>query len=117
MPCTDLGRHIMFTQTRRQPAISDLNAFIHHLHAVVATGPRDPRVVAAMRVAGYDDAKWAEGQGLLAALVMSDAPDAPTLHAAEAWYAEAATSARRTLAGTPRLLARLGLGTTAGECR
>ena len=62
-----------------------------------------------MSVYGYDEVKWAEGQGVLAELVSSDAPAQGTLAAALAWYEEAATAARQALAAQPQLLARLGL--------
>lgn len=84
-------------------------AVVRQLHNLVTYGPWDLDVAAAMSTHGYDEVKWAEGQGVLAELVSSDEPTGRTLGAAQSWYQEAALAARRALANQPRLLAKLGL--------
>lgn len=82
---------------------------VRHLHGLVTYGPGDLLIASAMSAQGYDAVKWAEGQGMLAELVSTETPPVGTLDAAAAWYEEAATAARRVLAGEPNLLAKLGL--------
>jgi hypothetical protein len=86
---------------------------IQCLHGLVTYGPWDLDVAWAMSAHGYDEAKWAEGQGMLAELVNSDRPARSTLAAAVAWYEEASNTARRALAAQPQLLAKLGLAPAA----
>jgi hypothetical protein len=85
------------------------DAMVRHLHGLVTYGPWDLDIAEAMSAYGYDEVKWAEGQGMLAELVTYDAPVRTTLDAAAAWYDEAAIAARHALATHPRLLEKLGL--------
>ena len=85
------------------------SAVVRQMHNLVTYGPWDLDVASAMSQVGYDEAKWAEGQGMLAELVSSDRPARATMAVALAWYEEAAGAARRALAGQPQALARLGL--------
>lgn len=82
---------------------------IQRLHGLVTHGPWDLDIAAAMFAFGYDEVKWAEGQGMLAELVSSEAPARQVLVAAQAWYEEAAAAAHRALAAQPQLLSKLGL--------
>ena len=82
---------------------------VRRLHGLVTYGPWDLDIASAMSAYGYDEVKWAEGQGVLAELVSCDAPTGTTLDTAAAWYDEAAITARHALATHPRLLAKLGL--------
>lgn len=92
-------------------------AMIQHLHNLVTYGPWDLEIAAAMSTRGYDEVKWAEGQGVLAELVSSELPETGTVSAAAAWYDEAANAARQALAAQPGLLAKLGLAQMpAGHC-
>jgi hypothetical protein len=91
-------------------------AIVHRLHGLVTYGPWDLEVAAAMSAYGYDEVKWAEGQGMLAELVSCDAPARHTLSDAQAWYEEAASAARQALVTRPQLLRKLGL-VKAGGCR
>jgi hypothetical protein len=84
-------------------------AVVQQLHRLVTYGPWDLEVAAAMSPHGYDEVKWAEGQGMLAELISSEKPTGSTLKAAQSWYQEAALTARRALAGQPHALAKLGL--------
>jgi hypothetical protein len=86
-----------------------------HLHGLVTYGPWDLDVAAAMSDYGYDEVKWAEGQGMLAELLSAEAPAQSVLAAAQSWYAEAARVAQRALAAQPQALAKLGLGGARGE--
>jgi hypothetical protein len=88
------------------------HAMVQRLHGLVTYGPWDLDIAAAMSDYGYDEVKWAEGQGMLAELVSCDAPPGTTLAAAAAWYDEAAITAWNALATHPRLLAKLGLSGT-----
>lgn len=88
---------------------SDVRSLVHNLHGLVVYGPGDLEIAHALSALGYDDVKWAEGQGILAELVTCDAPGEGSLATAQAWYREAASTARRALAGRPRLLTKLGL--------
>ena len=84
-------------------------AIIQHLHRLVTYGPWDLDVAAAMSAYGYDEVKWAEGQGVLAELVTCDLPVDRCLTAAIEWYNEAATAARDALDAKPQLLAKIGV--------
>jgi hypothetical protein len=88
------------------------DAMVQRLHGLVTYGPWDLDIASAMSAFGYDEVKWAEGQGMLAELVSCDAPTGTSLDAATAWYDEAAITARHALATHPRLLAKLGLNGT-----
>lgn len=90
-------------------------AIVQHLHGLVTYGPWDLDVASAMSAYGYDAAKWAEGQGMLAELVSSEALATSTVEAALAWYEEAATIAQRALVAQPGLLAKLGLNSAASS--
>lgn len=96
----------MLAEARGQP---DVTSLVHHLHGLVVYGPGDLEIAHALSSFGYDAVKWAEGQGVLAELVTCDTPGEGCLDAAQAWYQEAASTARRALAARPRLLAKLGL--------
>jgi hypothetical protein len=89
------------------------SAVVRQMHNLVTYGPWDLDVASAMSQYGYDEVKWAEGQGVLAELVSSDSPARATMAAALAWYEEAARVAQRALAGQPQVLAKLGF---AAEC-
>jgi hypothetical protein len=91
------------------------SAIILRLHSMVTYGPRNLDVAAAMSDFGYDQVKWAEGQGMLAELLSAEAPAQSTLSAARTWYAEAARVAQRALAAQPQALANLGLDGARGE--
>jgi hypothetical protein len=91
------------------------SAIILRLHSLVTYGPRNLDVAAAMSDFGYDQVKWAEGQGMLAELLSAEAPAQSTLSAARTWYAEAARVAQRALAAQPQALANLGLDGARGE--
>jgi hypothetical protein len=86
-----------------------VSAIVLRLHSLVTYGPWDLDVAAAMSDYGYDEVRWAEGQGMLAELLSAEAPAQNTLSAARSWYEEAAKAARRALAAQPQALARLGL--------
>jgi hypothetical protein len=96
----------MLTEARGH---TDASSLVHHLHGLVVYGPGDLEIAQTMSAYGYDAVKWAEGQGMLAELVTWDTPGEGCLAAAQAWYREAASTARRALADHPRLLAKLGL--------
>ncbi len=85
------------------------DVLVCRLHELVTYGPWDLEVASAMSAYGYDEIKWAEGQGMLAELVSSDEPTQNALTAALAWYQEAVAAADRALSAQPQLLARLGL--------
>lgn len=87
-------------------------AIIQHLHQLVTYGPWDLDVAAAMSAYGYDEVKWAEGQGVLAELVMCDRPGDTCLAIAIEWYREAATAAQNALVTKPQLLAKIGVTET-----
>jgi hypothetical protein len=90
-------------------------AVVRQMHNLVTCGPWDLDVAFAMSRYGYDEVKWAEGQGVLAELVSSESPARATMAAAMVWYEEASGAARRALAGQPQVLARLGLAVTNSE--
>ena len=58
------------------------NAVARQMHNLVTYGPWDLDAASAMSRYGYDEAKWAEGQGVLAELVSSERPGRATLAAA-----------------------------------
>jgi len=89
--------------------IADARTLARSLHGLVTYGPWDLDIAAAMSGHGYDEAKWAEGQGILAELVTWDAPSRTCLEAAQAWYREAVAAASSALAAQPQLLIKLGL--------
>ena len=99
----------MFGQVVYHQGSGMAGAVVRQMHNLVTYGPWDLDAASAMSRYGYDEAKWAEGQGVLAELVSADRPARATMAAALAWYEEAAGAARRALAGQPRVLARLGL--------
>ena len=99
----------MFGQGIDQNQIREVNSVIWRLHGVVTYGPWDLDIASAMAPHGYDEVKWAEGQGVLAELVSCEVPAKPILAAAVEWYEEAATTARQALAARPQLLSKLGL--------
>lgn len=89
-------------------------AIVQRLHGLVTYGPWDLDIAAAMSAYGYDEVKWAEGQGMLAELVSCDAPARQALSDARVWYEEAASAARRALVTQPQLLGKLGLARAGG---
>ena len=90
-------------------------AVIRQMHSLVTYGPWDLDAASAMSRYGYDEAKWAEGQGVLAELVSSERPERATMAAALAWFEEAVDAAQRALAGQPQVLARLGVSAVGFE--
>jgi hypothetical protein len=92
-----------------------VSAIVLRLHSLVTYGPWDLDVALAMSDFGYDQVKWAEGQGMLAELLSAEAPAQSVLAAAQSWYAEAARVAQRALAAQPQALAKLGLDGARGE--
>ena len=104
----------MFGPIGFQEGSGTANAVARQMHNLVTYGPWDLDAASAMSRYGYDEAKWAEGQGVLAELVSSESPARTTMAAALTWYEEAANAARRALAGQPQVLARLGVA--AGCC-
>jgi hypothetical protein len=93
----------------------EASAIIRHLDRLVTRGPRNLDVVAAMSAQGFDAAKWAEGQGVLAELVSSDQPVEGLLVFARDWYREAALAAVSALGTRPQLLAKLGVSKSMPE--
>jgi hypothetical protein len=93
----------------------DAAAIVRCLHELVTCGPRHPDIASAMFVHGYDEVKWAEGQGVLAELVSSGWGSNTSLAVAVGWYEEAAIVARQALATRPRLLAKLGVSTVSSK--
>ena len=86
-----------------------IGTIIKRLHRLVTYGPRDLDIAAAMSAYGYDEVKWAEGQGMLAELVTCDPPGDRCLQAAHEWYGEAVEAARCALGTKPHLLTKLGM--------
>jgi hypothetical protein len=76
---------------------------------LVTHGPQDLEIIGAMSAYGYDAAKWAEGQGVLAELLSCDQPLERMVDSAQAWYRDAAVAARDALVTKPQLLAKLGV--------
>ena len=91
------------------------SAIARQMHNLVTYGPWDLDIASAMSQYGYDEAKWAEGQGVLAELVSAESPGRAAMAAAMNWYEDAACAARRALAGQPQVLARLGLAGMGSE--
>ena len=91
------------------PETASTGDIVRYLHGLVTNGPRDLDIAQAMSGYGYDEVKWAEGQGVLAELVSSEVPLGSQKDAAAQWYREAARVARNALASEPWLLAKLGL--------
>jgi hypothetical protein len=102
----------MYAQVANHRGRASARAVIQRMHGLVTYGPWDLDIASAMSAQGYDEVKWAEGQGMLAELVSCDAPSRSTLAAAESWYDEAARAAREALAAQPQLLVKLGLNDT-----
>jgi hypothetical protein len=98
-----------------QVAQEDVGAVVLHLHGLVTYGPWDLDIASAMSGHGYDAAKWAEGQGLLAELVSCDLPVESCLTTAISWYREAVSTAQRALVSQPQLLAKLGVAEVGPE--
>ena len=90
-------------------------AVVRNLHELVTRGPWDLEIAAAMFAHGYDEVKWAEGQGVLAELLTIEPPAQTSLSAAIRWYEEAAVIAQRALAAQPRLLQELGVAVAGVE--
>ena len=86
-----------------------VSAAIQKMHSLVTYGPSDLEVASAMSAQGYDEVKWADGQGMFAELIASEVSQPGILLAALAWYEEASRAARRALEAQPRLLHKLGL--------
>jgi hypothetical protein len=98
-----------------EPEVGPATAVVRHMHGLVTNGPWDLDAAAAMSDYGFDEVKWAEGQGMLAELLSVDEPAQGLLSAALSWYEEAATAAQRALATQPQVLARLGLAGPGNE--
>jgi hypothetical protein len=90
-------------------AKEDAGAVIRELGKLVTLGPGDLEIIEAMTPFGYDTAKWAEGQGVLAELVTSEQPSATLIARARRWYYEAADAANHALTARPTLLGKLGM--------
>jgi hypothetical protein len=99
----------MSEQVTRHQDSTLVSAVVRQMHNLVTYGPWDLDVASAMSVHGYDQVKWAEGQGMLAELVSNDDLAATTVAAAWEWYDEAAATARCALSAQPQLLTKLGL--------
>jgi hypothetical protein len=91
---------------------TELDGLIRRLHALAIGGASSLKAAGAMRVQGYDQVAWAEGQCLLAELVANGPPAPSTVAAATKWYDRAASTARVALADQPHLLDSLGLRAT-----
>jgi hypothetical protein len=96
-------------------AHEDMGAIVQHLRQFVTCGPWDLDIAWAMSAHGYNAAKWAEGEGLLAELVSCDLPMEESLATAARWYREAAATARCALTTQPQLLAKLGVAEASPE--
>jgi hypothetical protein len=105
----------MLAQVAYQQGGVMASAVVRKMHNLVTYGPGDLDAAFAMSQYGYDEVKWAEGQGVLAELVSSENPARSTMATALAWYEEAAGAARRALAGQPQVLAKLGLAAIGSE--
>jgi hypothetical protein len=99
----------MAQRVARRLEKEDANTIIQHLHRLVTYGPWDLDIANAMAMYGYDEVKWAEGQGMLAELVSCERFVDSHLAAAVTWYREAANAARRALVAQPQLLDKLGV--------
>jgi hypothetical protein len=98
-----------------QVAQEDVGTVVLRLHELVTYGPWDLDISSAMSVHGYDAAKWAEWQGLLAELVSGDLPVESCLTTAVRWYREAVSTAQRALVSQPQSLAKLGVAEVGPE--
>jgi len=87
----------------------EASVVIQYLGRFVTLGPQDLEIIGAMLAYGYDAAKWAEGQGMLAELLSHDQPLERVVGSAQDWYHEAAVAARNALVTKPQLLAKLGV--------
>lgn len=87
----------------------EASVIIRHLGRFVTFGPQDLEIIGAMSPYGYDETKWAEGQGVLAELLSCDQPLEVVVDSAQDWYREAAVAARSALVTKPQLLAKLGV--------
>jgi hypothetical protein len=105
----------MFGQVVYHEGSGMATAVVRQMHNLVTYGPWDLDAACAMSRYGYDEAKWAEGQGVLAELVSAERPERATMAAALAWYEEAVSAAQRALAGQPQVLARLGVAAIRSE--
>ncbi len=88
---------------------NDAGAVVQHLHTLVTNGPRDLDIALRMSRYGFDEVKWAEGQGILAELIHCDSCAEASLAMVVEWYNEAADVAQSALASHPQLLAKLGM--------
>ena len=105
----------MFGQIVYHEGSAMASAVVRQMHSLVTYGPRDLDAASAMSRYGYDEVKWAEGQGVLAELVSSERPARATMAAALSWYEEAALAAQRALSSQPQVLAKLGLAVMRSE--
>ena len=64
----------MFGQVVYHEGSGMASAVVRQMHNLVTYGPWDLDAASAMSRYGYDEAKWAEDQGVLAGLVSSDRP-------------------------------------------
>ncbi|MBN1658988.1 MAG: hypothetical protein JXA93_11325 [Anaerolineae bacterium] len=87
----------------------DAGAVIRDLDRLVTRGPGDLEIIEAMTPFGYDMAKWAEGQSVLAELVASEQPSETLVARARRWHHEAADAASHALTAHPTLLVKLGM--------
>jgi hypothetical protein len=87
----------------------EASAVIRHLGRLVTCAPQDLEIIGAMSAYGYDAAKWAEDQGVLAELLHCDQPLDVIVNSAQDWYREAALAAKRALVTKPQLLMKLGV--------
>ena len=101
----------MARQVARSSKWEDAGVLARQLHKLVTYGPWDLDIASAMSAYGYDEVKWAEGQGVLAELVSFDRVPDTSLAMASRWYDEAAGAARNALATQPQLLVKLGVAT------
>ena len=103
----------MATTVAHRQERRDASTIIQHLHKLVTNGPWDLDIAQAMAVQGYDEVKWAEGEIVLAELISGESPLEQHLAAADKWYEEAVTAARRALVSKPGLLDKIGVIRTA----
>jgi len=103
----------MATTVAHRQERRDASTIIQHLHKLVTNGPWDLDIAQAMAFQGYDEVKWAEGEIVLAELISGERPLEQHLAAADKWYEEAVTAARRALVSKPGLLDKIGVIRTA----
>ena len=99
-----MARQVAHDRNRKDAVV-----LTRQLHRLVTYGPCDLDIALAMSAYGYDEVKWAEGQGVLAELVTYDQVPDTSLAMANVWYDEAAGAARNALATQPQLLVKLGV--------